>query len=368
LSWTAAEHAFMSRAVQLARRGMFTTSPNPRVGCVIARDGVIVGEGWHERAGGPHAEVVALASAGPAARGASAYVTLEPCAHTGRTGPCTEALIEAGVKRVVAAMIDPNPLTHGHGLARLEKSGIATGQGLLEGEAAALNPGFLLRMREGRPFVRCKLAVSSDGHTAPAGGGPGWISGQAARRDVQRLRAMSGAVITGIGTVLTDDPRLNVREPALRDDQPLRVVLDRKLRFPPEARMLRLSGRTLVLTESNDAARAEVLRRAGAEVIVPEAAGRSFATASLRYLAEREQVNEVLIEGGATLAGALLAEGVIDELVLYQAPVVLGGTEPPLFRIPEGGFATAPAGFRLSGSRRVGRDWRLIYRPDRRTG
>ena len=352
----------MSRALQLARRGTFTTFPNPRVGCVLVRDGEIVGEGWHERAGGPHAEIAALAEAGAAAGGADCYVTLEPCAHVGRTGPCTDALIGAGVGRVVAAMIDPNPLVRGRGRAELEQAGITVTAGLLEAEAAALNPGFVLRMQQGRPFVRCKLAVSGDGRTAPSAGGPGWISGQAARRDVQRLRAMSGAVVTGIGTVLADDPRLNVREAGLRRDQPLRVVLDRQLRFPEDARMLELPGRSLVVTLSAEAGRAERLRAAGAEVIALDA-GAAFAAAAFRYLAEHEQVSEVLVEAGATLAGALLGEGLVDELVLYQAPITLGGDGPPPFEIQKGRFATSPAGFRLRESRRVGRDWRLVYRP-----
>jgi len=355
----------MSRALQLARRGMYTTTPNPRVGCVLARGGAVVGEGWHARAGGPHAEIAALAAAGASARGADCYVTLEPCAHTGRTGPCADALIDAGVARVFAAMIDPNPLVHGKGRARLEQAGIPVEPGLLEPEAVALNPGFVLRMREGRPFVRCKLAVSSDGRTAPAAGGPGWISGQASRLDVQHLRARSGAVVTGIGTVLADDPRLNVREPGLCADQPLRVVLDRGLRFPEDARMLGLPGRTLIMTATNDADGTERLRKAGAEVVaIP--AGATFAAAAFRHLAEREQVSEVLVEGGATLARALLADDLVDELVLYQAPITLGGDEPPPFHVPAGGFATPPAGFRLAERRRVGRDWRLTYRPDRR--
>jgi diaminohydroxyphosphoribosylaminopyrimidine deaminase/5-amino-6-(5-phosphoribosylamino)uracil reductase len=354
----------MSRALQLARRGMFTTHPNPRVGCVLARDGAVIGEGWHERAGGPHAEVAALSAAGTRARGASCYVTLEPCAHQGRTPPCTDALIGAGVARVITAMIDPDPRTRGTGLKLLAEAGVSVDQGLLEAEAATLNPGFVLRMREGRPYVRCKLAVSRDGRTAPAGGGPGWISGQAARLDVQRLRARSDAIVTGIGTVLADDPRLNVREPGFRDDQPLRVVLDRGLRFPDGARMLTLPGRTLVVTERNDAARHEQLRKAGAEVLVRNETGPGFAATALCHLAVAEQVNEVLIEGGATLAGALITAGLVDELVLYQAPVVLGGTEPPPFQVPRGGFVIAPPGYRLRESRRVGRDWRLVYRPD----
>jgi diaminohydroxyphosphoribosylaminopyrimidine deaminase/5-amino-6-(5-phosphoribosylamino)uracil reductase len=368
LSWTAADHAYMSRALQLARRGLFTTLPNPRVGCVLVRDGEIAGEGWHERAGGPHAEIAALAAAGGKASGATCYVTLEPCAHAGRTGPCADALLAAGVARVVAATIDPNPLVGGQGVARLAAAGIAVDSGLLEAEAEALNAGFMLRMREGRPFLRCKLAVSRDGRTAPAGGGPGWISGQAARRDVQRLRARSGAVITGIGTVLADDPRLNLREAGLRDGQPLRVVMDRRLRFPEQARMLGLPGRTLIMTECADAARQERLRKAGGEVVVPRSEGAGFALAVLRHLAREEQVNEALLEGGATLSGALLAEGLVDELVLYQAPVVLGGAGSPPFRMAGNGFALPPPGFRRIEARRIGRDWRLVFQPARRTG
>lgn len=362
MSWTATDHACMARALQLARRGLYTTHPNPRVGSVLLRDGAVIGSGWHERAGGPHAEIAALAQSGGNVAGATCYVTLEPCAHAGRTPPCVDALLAAGIRRVVAAMIDPNPLVSGRGAARLRDAGVEVETGLLEAEAAALNPGFLLRMREGRPWVRCKLALSADGRTAPAGGGPGWISGQAARREVQRLRAMSGAVVTGIGTVLSDDPRLNLRESSLRDSQPLRVVFDRGLRCPVDARILRLPGRTLLMTESGDAERHAALRRAGAEVVVPGVAGAGFAQAALRWLAREEQVNEVLVEAGATLSWALLDAGLVDELVLYQAPVVLGGSAAPQFEIPRGGFAAAPAGLRRVARRRVGADWRLLYR------
>lgn len=255
-SFSAADHRCMARALRLAERGLYTTDPNPRVGCVLVRDGHVVGEGWHRRAGEPHAERNALAAAGDAARGATAYVTLEPCSHHGRTPPCTQGLIEAGVARVVAAMSDPNPLVAGDGLAMLHEAGIETQVGLLEADAEVLNPGYLQRMRHGRPYVRCKLAMSLDGRTAMASGESQWITSEAARRDVQLLRARSSAILTGIGTVLADDPSMTVRLPADElfgvdsDDylrQPLRVVLDTRLRTPPRARMLNLPGRTLLV-------------------------------------------------------------------------------------------------------------------------
>jgi diaminohydroxyphosphoribosylaminopyrimidine deaminase/5-amino-6-(5-phosphoribosylamino)uracil reductase len=239
MMFVATDHRHMARALQLAARGLFTADPNPRVGCVLVRDGQVVGEGWHERAGEPHAEIHALAQAAEQARGATAYVSLEPCSHQGRTPPCSTALIEAGVVRVIAAMEDPNPLVAGSGLAALRQAGIEVGSGLLAAEAAQLNPGFVKRMRSGLPWVRCKLAMSLDGRTAMASGESRWITGEAARRDVQRLRARSSAVLTGIGTVLADDPSMNVRlEDAGKLRQPWRVVLDSQLRMPAAARML----------------------------------------------------------------------------------------------------------------------------------
>lgn len=361
MSFSAVDARCMARAIQLARRGMYTTDPNPRVGCVIASDGRILGEGWHERAGSPHAEIHALDAAGPAARGATAYVTLEPCCHHGRTPPCTDALIRSGVNRVVAAMRDPNPQVAGQGLEALKRAGVAVEAGLLEAEAELLNPGFLSRMRAARPFVRVKLAVSMDGRTALASGESKWITGEAARRDVQRLRARSAAILTGSGTVLADDPSLNVREFDI-GRQPLRVIVDSALRTPVGARLLGLPGETLIATASADMARAEALHRAGAEVIVlPASSGAVNLVSLMQTLAARE-VNELLVEGGATLCGALLEAGLVDEVILYYAPHLMGAAE-------RGMFATAPLGamsdrvqLRVVDTRAVGEDWRVTAR------
>ena len=320
------DHRYMARAIRLAERGLYTTHPNPRVGCVLVNDGEIVGEGWHERAGGPHAERNALAAAGERARGAVAYVSLEPCCHHGRTPPCTEGLIEAGVSRVVAAMGDPNPLVAGKGLALLEQAGIEVECGLLEPQARALNPGFVKRMERGLPHVRCKLAMSLDGRTAMASGESKWITSEAARADVQRLRARSEAIVTGIGTVLADDPSLNVRMgagelPGVEGEpiQPVRVVLDSRLRMPEQARMLGLPGQTLVLCIDQDPSHAVRLEGAGAVVYeVPESDDRVDLESALRYLA-RQEINEVLLETGPTLAGSALQAGLVDELVIYMA-------------------------------------------------
>jgi diaminohydroxyphosphoribosylaminopyrimidine deaminase/5-amino-6-(5-phosphoribosylamino)uracil reductase len=313
----------MTRALELARMGLFTTDPNPRVGCVIAAGTRVVGEGWHQRAGGPHAEALALGAAGAAARGATAYVTLEPCCHHGRTPPCADALVAAGVGRVVYAMRDPNPEVDGGGVARLAAAGIAVEGGLLERESRELNLGFESRMTRGRPWVAIKLAASLDGGTALPGGESRWITGEAAREDVQRLRARSSAVMTGSGTVIADDPRLDVRLPGT-ERQPLRVVLDSKLRTPPSSRILAPPGRALLLCSEEDIGRAAALRAAGAEVVAVGASdGGVDLRAALALLATR-QVNELLVECGAGLAGALLAAGLVDELLLYVAPTLLG--------------------------------------------
>lgn len=362
---------FMARALRLAERGLFTTDPNPRVGCVLVRDGTVVGEGWHERAGEPHAEPIALAAAGEAAHGATAYVTLEPCAHHGRTPPCAQALIDAGVARVVVAMSDPNPLVAGKGLAMLQDAGIATSVGLLAGDAERLNPGFLKRMREGIPYVRCKLAMSLDGRTAMANGESQWITGTAARQDVQRLRARSSAVVTGIGTLLADDPSLNVRLAAQDHGQdgaairqPLRVVLDTRLRTPPRARMLSLDGQTLVVCGERAAEESEAeLRAVGADVLrLPQLGGRIDLPRLLRALGARG-VNEVLIESGATLAGAMLAAGLVDELILYLAPHLMGDEARGLLHLPGLEHLADRIELKFTDLRRVGDDLRLTLRP-----
>ncbi|MCK2042873.1 bifunctional diaminohydroxyphosphoribosylaminopyrimidine deaminase/5-amino-6-(5-phosphoribosylamino)uracil reductase RibD [Chromohalobacter sp. TMW 2.2308] len=363
----------MARALQLARRGCYTTHPNPRVGCVVVNGGRIVGEGYHAYAGGPHAEVHALRAADEAARGATAYVTLEPCSHHGRTPPCARALIDAGVHRVVIAMVDPNPQVAGRGVAMLREAGIEVEVGCLEADAEALNIGFVKRMREGIPFVRLKMAMSLDGRTAMASGESQWITGGSARTEVQRLRARSSAVMTGVDSVIFDNSRLTVRSAQLELDegdaiaerQPLRVVVDSRLRLPVAAACLRESGRTLVATVSSDEARRATLEEAGAEVLVlPEAAeGRVDLRALLAYLAEREQCNEVLLETGATLAGAMLDIGAIDEMHLFVAPTLLGGEARPLFALPGLERMAQQRPLHIDDIRAVGRDWRIVARP-----
>jgi diaminohydroxyphosphoribosylaminopyrimidine deaminase/5-amino-6-(5-phosphoribosylamino)uracil reductase len=361
----------MARALELARRGLYTSDPNPRVGCVLVKNGQAVGEGWHERAGEPHAEINALTAAGAHAHGATAYVTLEPCCHQGRTPPCTQALLKAGVRRVVAAMRDPNPAVAGKGFDELEGGGIAVHTGLMEQEAEALNPGFIKRMRAARPFVRVKLAASLDGRTALAGGVSRWITGEAARADVQRLRARSSAVLTGVSTVLHDDPRLTVRDPGDTGTenggrgtirQPMRVVLDSGLRTPPTARLLSQPGKTLIVTAVNDADRAGRLRDAGAEVVILADGKRIDLPALMLQLAVRE-VNELMVEAGATLAGSLLAAKVVDELVLYYAPHILGSAERGMFSLPPLARMADRVELEIREVRAVGKDWRVVARP-----
>ncbi|WP_153145012.1 bifunctional diaminohydroxyphosphoribosylaminopyrimidine deaminase/5-amino-6-(5-phosphoribosylamino)uracil reductase RibD [Dechloromonas sp. H13] len=360
MSFSAVDHGMMARALQLAERGLWTTSPNPRVGCVLVRDGEVVGEGWHERAGEPHAEVHALRAAGELARGATAYVTLEPCSHHGRTPPCAEALIAAGVARVVAAMGDPNPLVAGQGLAMLKAAGIATASGLLENEARELNIGFVSRMTRGRPWLRLKVAASLDGKTALNNGISQWITGPAARRDGHRWRARACAIVTGIGTVRDDDPQLSVRE-VDTPRQPLRVVVDSKLETPPTAKILR-GGPVLVAAAVDDEKRADSLRAAGAEVVVlPNPHGKVELKDLLEELGRRG-INEVHAEAGFKLNGSLLREGLVDELLLYLAPCLIGHAASGLFNLPE---LTSLDGKRLLAIRdlrQIGEDIRLIAR------
>ena len=332
----------MQNALALARLGRFSTSPNPRVGCVIAHGGQIVGQGFHIKAGGPHAEVHALRQAGEMARGATAYVTLEPCSHYGRTPPCAEALIRSGVSRVVAAMTDPNPQVAGKGLAMLEAAGIRTESGLLERDARELNRGFLSRIERGRPFVRIKCAASLDGKTALSDGLSKWITGEAARADVQVLRAESCAVVTGIGTVLADNPQLSVRAfPTLR--QPARVIADSSLQTPPDCRIIQDGGGpVLIATLSQDAGRLDAFSRFGhVEIIRPsEKDGRIDLADLLRILAAKGY-GEVMVEAGAALSSAFIAGGLADELVLYQAPKILGNPGRGIFALPENPAALA---------------------------
>jgi diaminohydroxyphosphoribosylaminopyrimidine deaminase/5-amino-6-(5-phosphoribosylamino)uracil reductase len=358
--FSSADHSFMAQALQLATLGIYSTSPNPRVGCVIARDGKVVGEGWHQRAGTPHAEVHALQQAGEQARGATVYVTLEPCSHHGRTPPCADALIAAGVARVVAAMRDPNPQVAGRGIARLQQAGIAVACGLMEEAARELNLGFVSRMTRGRPWVRLKAAASLDGKTALRNGVSQWITGPAARQDVQQWRARSCAILTGIGTVLADDPQMNVRTVETAR-QPLRVVVDSTLQMPPNAKIL-LGGNVLIVSAIGDPNKIETLRSAGAEVLVLTGSDRRVDLVHLlQILAERE-VNELMIEAGATINGALFTAGLVDEIVLYLAPIVIGDAARGLFALPELQKMDQRKNLLVQDVRMVGKDIRVMAR------
>jgi len=367
----AIDHVHMARALQLAARGTYSTAPNPAVGCVLLdAHGAVAGEGWHHRAGQPHAEVYALHAASIRARGGTVYVTLEPCSHHGRTPPCTDALIEAGVRRVVAAMQDPNPRVAGEGLRKLAAAGIVTAVGLLEREARELNRGFVSRMTRGRPWVTVKLGSSADGRTALADGSSQWITSEPARADVQLLRARAAAILTGIGTALADDPALTVRDRALDlgGRVPLRVVLDSHGRLEPDLKLARDGLPTLVFS-SNAGARA-LARLAEAEssalqveTLPADAAGRIDLNATLRRLAALE-CNEVLVEAGPRLAGSFVAAGLADEIVLYVAPTILGDQAQPSFVLPQPlrVLAERPQ-YSYRDVRRIGPDLRLTLRP-----
>jgi diaminohydroxyphosphoribosylaminopyrimidine deaminase/5-amino-6-(5-phosphoribosylamino)uracil reductase len=375
MSFSDFDRAAMARALKLAARGLETTQPNPRVGCVIARDGRIIAEGWHARAGQAHAEVMALRSAGERAAGATAYVTLEPCAHYGRTPPCVDALLHARVARVVFALPDPDPRVNGRGARRLREQGVEVESGLLASAAQALNPGFLKRMQTGLPWVRVKLAMSLDGRTALANGASRWITGPEARADVQHWRARSSAILTGVDTVLADDPRLDVRlrAPSGGPRPPLlRVVLDSHLRTPPAARLFSVPGEVLVVSvppppgeRAEYVGRQDRLARAATVVALPaDASGRVPLRPLLALLGERD-INEVWVEAGPRLAGALLAERLVDELVLYIGPKLLGPQARPLVAMTALAQLQDAPGFVMMESRRIGADLRVRLRPDR---
>ncbi|CAI1095296.1 Riboflavin biosynthesis protein RibD [Serratia rubidaea] len=360
------DQLYMARAFELARLGRFTTAPNPNVGCVIVRDGKIVGEGYHLRAGEPHAEVHALRMAGELARGATAYVTLEPCSHHGRTPPCADALINAGVSRVVAAMQDPNPQVAGRGLYRLQQAGIEVSHGLMLAEAEAVNRGFLKRMRTGFPYVQLKLGASLDGRTAMASGESQWITSPQARRDVQRLRAESAAILSSSATILADDPSLTVRWDELDADtqrfyprehlrQPLRIILDSQNRVTPQHRVVQQPGETWLARLQPD----QQAWPAGVEQLALPAHGGGIDLVVMMMQLAKRQVNSIWVEAGAQLSGALLQAGLVDELIVYVAPKLLGDSARGLCQLPGlERLAEAPE-FVFSEVRQVGPDLRL---------
>jgi diaminohydroxyphosphoribosylaminopyrimidine deaminase/5-amino-6-(5-phosphoribosylamino)uracil reductase len=344
---------------------MYTAHPNPRVGCVIVKDDQIVGEGWHRKTGEAHAEIVALDDAGSDAKGATVYVTLEPCSHEGKTPPCVDALIAAGVSNVIAAMVDPNAQVSGNGHGALESAGIPVRTGLMQNEVESLNAGFLSRMQRGRPFVRLKIAASLDGRTAMANGESQWITGDAARDDVQQLRARSGAVMVGIGTVIADDPGLNVRRDDIDNDemQPLRVVLDSKLRMPASSRMLSLPGSTAVFC-TDDAERRKLVAAGASIHVVAAGEGGVDLPAVMNKLADLE-INEVLAEAGPTLAGSLIDSGLADELVIYQAPHIMGSETRAMFMTPNWQKMGQRLKVDIVDVRNIGADLRITATPVR---
>ncbi|MEN9455239.1 MAG: hypothetical protein RL210_758 [Pseudomonadota bacterium] len=361
--FTVFDQQMMARALQLAHQGLYSTMPNPRVGCVIARDGQVLGEGFTQPAGQDHAEVQALKAclaAGRNTAGATAYVTLEPCSHYGRTPPCAKALLEAGIKRVVAAMVDPNPLVAGKGLAMLAEQGLETASGLMANEARELNIGFVSRMERGRPWLRLKLASSLDGKTALLNGQSKWITGEAARKDVHRWRARSCAMLTGSGTVLADDPELTVRL-IEAPRQPQRIMIDTRLRVPAGAKII--APGTLVVCGEVDDSRIEVLQARGAEVLsLPDERGKVDLVALMPVLGARG-FNEVMVETGAVLAGALMRLGLVDELLLYQAPVLMGDQARGLLDWPALTSMQQCLPLQLREVRQIGNDIRMILRP-----
>jgi diaminohydroxyphosphoribosylaminopyrimidine deaminase/5-amino-6-(5-phosphoribosylamino)uracil reductase len=363
MAFTAEDRDFMARALALAERGLFTTTPNPRVGCVIVKDGRVVGEGWHERAGLAHAEAIALRQAGAAAAGADLYVTLEPCAHHGRTPPCSDAVVRAGLRRVVAALQDPNPLTAGKGFAALRAAGIVVEEGLLAAEAAALNVGFTARFTRGRPWVRVKVAASLDGKTALLNGASQWITGAEARADGHAWRARSCVVMTGVGTLKDDDPQLTVRAVATTR-QPTRVLVDSQLSASPDAKIF-AAGRTLVFAAQRHEAKVAALQARNAEVVVlPDANGKVELEQMMRELARRE-INEVLVESGNKLNGSLLHAGVVDELLVYLAPSVLGDQARGMFGMPALTSLSERIDLELADVRQLGADLRIVARVKR---
>lgn len=361
MNFSADDHRYMTRALRLAEQGLYSTMPNPRVGCVIVKEGKVIGEGAHLKAGEPHAEIHALNKAGEAAKDATLYVTLEPCSHTGRTPPCAEALVKAGLAKVIVAMQDPNPQVSGSGLALLKSHHIEVASGLMETQARELNPGFISRMTRQQPFLRSKIAASLDGKTALNNGASQWITSEAARLDVQHWRACSCAILTGAGTVLADNPSMTVRDIDIKH-QPLNVIVDSQLSISPNSKILQ-NGNTLIVFAATDAAKEAQLLTAGAELLcIPNTDGKVCLKTLLSHLASRE-INEVLCESGEGLNGALLAQGLIDEFLIYYAPKLMGSAAKSMFAMPEFTHMDQAIALDILDIRKVGVDIRLRAKP-----
>lgn len=369
----ATDFTFMARAIQLAKKGQYTTHPNPRVGCVIVKDDEIIGEGYHQKAGQSHAEINALRDVQNGdTKGATAYVTLEPCSHTGKTPPCANALIEAQISHVVIAMQDPNPVVAGQGIQRLRDAGIIVEVGVLEEQSRALNVGFIKRMEQGLPWVRIKLAMSLDGRTAMASGESQWITGAEARQDVQRLRARADAILTGSGTVMEDDPSLNVRitseelnlNAGLEYQQPLRVILDSTLRISAQAKTLKLDGETRIYTCVDNQEKSKVLEQKGANITVLKNNGdNKLPLKKVLQDLTKQQINEIHVEAGATMCGALLQENLVDEIIIYMAPIIMGSNARGLFNLSELEQMKDKIDLKIQDIRQVGDDFRLRIFP-----
>lgn len=362
----------MAHAIRLARQGWYTARPNPRVGCVIEKDGKIIGEGFHRKAGEPHAEINALREAGEQARGATAYITLEPCSHHGRTPPCVNALVEAGISRAVIGMTDPNPAVSGAGIRFLQQAGVPVTKNILKAEAEQLNPGFIKRMTTGLPYIRIKMAMSLDGRTAMASGESQWITGPEARAEVHRMRAASGAVLTGIGTVTADNPSLTFRVseyPSLRAEipadtaQPLRVICDSGARMSPQSKMLNLQGQTLIISTVKNK-NGTALKQAGAQILHIDAdeKGRLPLQTVMEELARRE-INDVLVESGSIIAGALLAAGLADEIIIFMAPHIMGDNAHGLFHLPALKKMSDRKKLHILDISAIGTDWKITAFP-----
>jgi len=366
MSQHAIDHQYMARAMQLASKGLYTTQPNPRVGCVIVNNNTIVGEGYHLKAGEPHAEINALKQAGDKARNATAFVTLEPCSHHGKTPPCADALIEAGIKRVVCAMQDPNPLVAGRGIEKLQQAGIGVDCGVLQDEAEKLNPGFIKRMKTGMPYVRVKLAMSLDGRTAMASGESKWITGESARFDVQKLRARSSVVLTGSGTVLADDPSMNVRASAVDLDievephQPLRAIIDSELKTPVTSQIFNRPGETIIFTHKSFDSAAGYKKE---QIVTLANDGRKLNLHTILGRLAEQQANEVHVEAGSELCGALLEQRLVDEIVVYMAPLIMGSSAKGLFNLPEINSMSQRIELEIKEIRSIGKDWRITALP-----